>query len=202
MESPIINDDSRRFNLTNEGGAFGTVRLLKNVMGLWIIQKCRDIWQHETGVPLSYEELSDEAEEQSVDYTIDVDSPDLFNPPDMVKAIRKLCREQGFAAPENRGQIVSLVYKSLAEKYTQVIKEIEYTTKRSIDSLYIVGGGSQDTTLNKVVSSTFKGVKVFSGPSEATAIGNIMIQAYANGVVEGIHEIREVVRNSFDIRQF
>lgn len=202
IDSPIINEDSKRFNLTNEGGAFGTVRLLKNVMGLWILQQCRDIWQMETGSPLSYEEMSSEAEAQAVDFTIDVDSPELFNPPNMVEAITTLCIQQGSYIPENRGQIIHLVYSSLAEKYEQVLDEIEATTKRPIERLYIVGGGSQDSALNQIIASTLKDIKVFAGPSEATAIGNILVQAYANGEVSGLQEIREVVRNSFDIQQF
>ena len=202
VESPIINEDSKRFNLTNEGGAFGTIRLLKNVMGLWILQKCSDIWQTETGSPLSYEELSREAEAQAVDFTIDVDDPRLFNPPNMVEVIASLCKEQGLEALENRGQVIRLVYNSLAEKYKQVLDELETTTKKSIERLYIVGGGSQDATLNGLIASKLKGVKVFAGPTEATAIGNIMVQAQASGVVSNLHEIREVVRNSFDLRKY
>ncbi len=202
IDSPIINEDSKRFNLTNEGGAFGTVRLLKNVMGLWILQNCRDIWQKETGSPLSYEELSSEAEAQAVDFTIDVDSQELFNPPNMVEAITTLCIEQGSPVPENRGQIIHLIYSSLAEKYKQVIDEIEATTKKPIERLYVVGGGSQDSSLNRIIASTLKDIDVFAGPSEAAAIGNIMVQAYANGQVSNLQEIREVVRNSFDIQQF
>ena len=202
IDSPIINEESKRFNLTNEGGAFETIRLLKNVMGLWIIQKCRDIWQVETGSPLSYEELSSEAEAQALNFTIDVDAPELFNPPNMIEAITLLCKEQGLGVPENRGQIIHLVYNSLAEKYKQVLEELETTTKKSIKRLYIVGGGSQDATLNRIIASTLKGVEVFAGPTEATAIGNIMVQAQGNGVVSDLQDIREVVRNSFDIQQY
>ena len=202
VDSPIINEDSKRFNLTNEGGAFGTIRLLKNVMGLWIIQKCRDIWQAETGSPLSYEELSGEAEAEGVDFTIDVDSPELFNPPNMVEAVNTLCKEQGLEPPENRGQVIHLVYNSLAEKYKQVIDELQAVTKKPIEHLYIVGGGSQDATLNRIIASTLEGIRVYAGPTEATAVGNIMVQAYASGVVSDLREIRKIVCDSFDIQLY
>ena len=202
VDSPIISEDSRRFNLTNEGGAFGKIRLLKNVMGLWIIQKCRDVWQQETASPLSYEELSGEAEEQSVDFTIDADAPEFFNPPNMIEAINTHCRDKGFDEPENRGQIIHLVYNSLAEKYRTVLHEIETTTNRSISCLYIVGGGSQDSVLNRIIASKLKGIEVYAGPTEATAIGNIMMQAYASGYVSNLQEIREIIRNSFAIQRY
>ena len=202
IESPIINENSRRFNLTNEGGAFGKIRLLKNVMGLWIIQRCRDIWMQETGFPLSYGELSEEAEYQGVNYIIDVDAPEFFNPPNMLEAINQHCIENGHEIPENRGQYIHLVYNSLATRYQTVIEELEITTGKSIDRLFIVGGGSQDAVLNGMVASHLRGVEVYAGPTEATAIGNIMMQAFAKGILSGQEEIREIVRKSFDIQRY
>jgi len=202
IEKPIINETSRKFNLTNEGGAFGKIRLLKNVMGLWIIQRCRDIWMQETGFPLSYEELSEEAEYQGVNYIIDVDAPEFFNPPNMLEAINQHCRENGNDIPENRGQYIHLVYNSLAAKYRTVIEELETTTGKSIERLYIVGGGSQDAVLNGMIASNLRGIEVYAGPAEATAIGNIMMQAYGKGLVSGQEQIREIIRNSFDIKRF
>ncbi len=201
IESPIINKKSKRYNLTNEGGAFGKIRLLKNAMGLWIIQRCRDIWMQETGSPISYEELSEEAEHQGVNHIIDVDAPDFFNPPNMIEAIDRYCLRNGFDVPENRGQYIHLVYNSLAAKYQSVIEELETTIEKTIRRLYIVGGGSQDTVLNGRIASRMKGIEVFVGPTEATAIGNIMMQAYAKGILSSLGEIRSVVRNSFDIQQ-
>ncbi len=202
IDSPIINENSRRFNLTNEGGAFGKIRLLKNVMGLWIIQRCRDVWMEETGFPLSYEELSEEAEYQGVNYIIDVDAPEFFNPTNMLKAIDQHCRQNGYEIPENRGQYIHLVYNSLAAKYRMVIDELETTTGKSIERLYIVGGGSQDSVLNGMIASNLRDLEVYAGPAEATAIGNIMMQAYAKGLVSGQDEIRTIVRDSFDIQRY
>jgi len=202
VESPIINTQSRQFNLTNEGGAFGKIRLLKNVMGLWIIQRCRDIWQEENGTPISYEELSSEAEPQDPDCVIDIDAPEFFNPPNMIEAIYVHCRKKGLTVPASRGQIIHLVYNSLAEKYRSVIDELETTTKKSIERLYIVGGGSQDGILNQIIASKLEGIEVFAGPTEATAIGNIMLQAYACGSISGLEEIRGIIRNSFDIQRY
>ena len=202
IDSPIINECSRRFNLTNEGGSFEKIRLLKNVMGLWIIQRCREIWMQETGSPLSYEELSEEAEYQGVNYIIDVDAPEFFNPPNMLEAIDQNCRENGHTIPENRGQYIHLVYNSLAARYRAVIEELEITTGKSIDCLYIVGGGSQDAVLNGMIASNLRGIEVYAGPTEATTIGNIMMQAYANGLVSGQEEIREIVRTSFGIKRY
>jgi rhamnulokinase len=201
IDSPIINEKSRRFNLTNEGGAFGKIRLLKNVMGLWIIQRCRDIWMQETGFSLSYGELSEEAEYQGVNYIIDVDAPEFFNPPNMLEAIDEHCRENGHDIPENRGQYIHLVYNSLATRYRAVIEELETTTGTHIDRLYIVGGGSQDAVLNGMIASKLRGIEVYAGPTEATAIGNIMMQAFAKGLISGQWEIRQIVRNSFDIHR-
>ena len=202
IDSPIINENSRRFNFTNEGGAFGKIRLLKNVMGLWIIQRCRDIWMQETGSPLSYEELSEEAEYQGVNYIIDVDAPEFFNPPNMLQAIDQHCEKHGYEIPENRGQYIHLVYNSLAAKYRTVLEQLEIITCVPIKRLYIVGGGSQDTVLNGMIASNLKGIEVYAGPAEATAIGNIMMQAIANGFVFGQSDIREIVRRSFDIRRY
>ena len=202
IDSPIINEESRRLNLTNEGGAFEKIRLLKNVMGLWLIQRCRDVWMQETGFPLSYEELSDEAEYQGVNYVINVDAPEFFNPPNMIEAINQHCRENGYDIPENRGQYIHLVYNSLATRYRTVIEELEITSGISIERLYIVGGGSQDAVLNGMIASKLKGIKVYAGPTEATAIGNIMVQAFASGYVSDLHEIKAIIRNSFDIKRF
>lgn len=202
IDSPIINEDSRRFNLTNEGGAFGKIRLLKNVMGLWIVQQCRDVWMQETGFPLSYGELSEEAEYQGVNYIIDVDAPVFFNPPNMIEAINQRCKDSGYDIPKNRGQYIYLVYNSLAARYQTVIEELETASGVSIKQLYIVGGGSQDTVLNGMIASRLRGIEVYAGPTESTAIGNIMLQAYAKGFVSSLEEIREIVRSSFELQRY
>ena len=120
----------------------------------------------------------------------------------MIEAINQHCRENGYDIPENRGQYIHLVYNSLATRYRTVIEELEITSGISIERLYIVGGGSQDVVLNGMIASKLKGIKVYAGPIEATAIGNIMVQAFASGYISNLHEIRAIIRNSFDIKRF
>ncbi|MFW9995811.1 MAG: rhamnulokinase family protein [Candidatus Odinarchaeota archaeon] len=196
LKTPIITIRARKFNFTNEGGAFGTIRLLKNVMGLWLLQKCKEIWEKESNKMFSYQELSGEAEKETTDAIIDIDAPEFLNPRNMVEAIEQHCRENGQKTPETRGQIVRCIYQSLARKYQEVISQLEEVTGKKIERLYIVGGGSQDDLLNQIIAGTLK-IEVCIGPVEATAAGNIMLQAYATGVVSGLSEIREIIRNSF-----
>ncbi|MHA1820549.1 MAG: rhamnulokinase [Promethearchaeota archaeon] len=215
VKSPIINDEAKKFNLTNEGGAFGTIRLLKNIMGLWLLQRCKVIWDAEAELkgqpPLSYSDISELAiKEVGGRVIIDVDSPEFFNPDNMILAIQEHIKrkrnrnsdtQSDIWVPKTIGEITRVIYDSLAYKYGEILKMLEKVTKKKVKRLYIVGGGSQDKLLNQITADTL-GIDVYAGPIEATAIGNILMQAYADKQIKSLKEIRQIIRRSFKIQKF
>lgn len=205
IPNPIINEKGRSLNLTNEGGAFNTIRYLKNIMGLWLIQRSKAIWDEEAmkkGEKVTYAQISKEAQEVPAKRSIiSVDEPDFFNPKNMIDAIQKYCSKHDQPIPKTRGEIARCIYDSLAIRYKEVLSMIEESLGYNIEKLYIVGGGSQDTLLNQLTANEL-GIDVYAGPVEATALGNIMMQAYANGSVSGLKEIRNIIRNSVEIVRF
>jgi len=210
INHPIINEKSRELNFTNEGGAFDTIRFLKNIMGLWLIQKCKSIWDvkikkgkinnlDNSIKELTYSLISEEAEKSEPKRSIiAVDDPIFFNPINMEEAIQKYCEKTNQPIPKTIGQIARCIYDSLAVRYKEVINLLEEILGYKIKRLYIVGGGSQDKLLNQLTANELK-IDVYAGPIEATAIGNIMMQAYAKGFVNNLNEIRKIIRNSFEI---
>lgn len=205
IPSPIINEKGRSLNLTNEGGAFNTIRYLKNIMGLWLLQRSKAIWDEEAskkGEKITYAQISKEAQEVSPKRSIiSVDDPDFFNPKNMVESIQNYCSKHNQPVPKTRGEIARCIYDSLAIRYKEVLRMIEESIGYKIEKLYVVGGGSQDSLLNQLTANEL-GIDVFAGPVEATALGNIMMQAYANGTVSGLSEIRDIIRNSIEIKKY
>ena len=196
VAEPIINDDSLRYNLTNEGGVDGTYRFLKNIMGLWLVQECKRIWDRE-GNTADFGELMIEAENAApFKAVLDPNDSKFLNPPDMPKAIIDFCRESGQAAPESRGEILRCALESLALKYRNILEKMEQLRGKPIDVLHIVGGGIQNTLLCQFTANA-TGKTVIAGPVEATAIGNIMVQALATGDIASLQEGREIVRQSY-----
>jgi len=202
---PIINEKSFKFNFTNEGSADGGFRFLKNVTGFWIIQECKKFWDEKVK-SYSYDELTEIALKYGpADFRIDPDDskflkPDLIddNMPDRIKAY---CQETGQKVPETPAEIVRGVIESLANKYTKTIKMIEEITNRTINEIYIIGGGSRNALLCQLVANA-TGLPVYAGPVEAAAIGNLMIQAKSMGRIKSIVEGRKVIRKSFDIKKY
>ena len=195
LESPIINEDSRLANFTNEGGFAGKVRFLRNNMGLWLLERCRSSWSDQ-GESLNYQELVELAEATQADGSIfDPDDPRLLNPADMPGAIAECCRENGQPVPEGKGPMVRSIFESLALKYRFLLEHIERLRGRAVQRLHVVGGGARNRVLNQLTADA-AGVEVIAGPSEATATGNILIQAVACGFLSGLEDIREVVRNT------
>jgi rhamnulokinase len=194
---PVVTREAMEANFTNEGGFGGTTRFLKNVMGLWILQECRRTWARD-GRDYSYEELARLAEEApAAGALVDPDHPSFLAPGDMPARIRRFCEETGQRPPENPAAVARCVFESLALKYRHVIEQLERLTGRPIKTINVVGGGSRNELLCRLTADAAR-LPVVAGPVEATALGNVMAQAFARGRVGSPEEIRAVVRRSFE----
>ena len=201
LPRPQIDAAARAANFTNETGVGCTSRFLRNASGLWILQECRRIWQRE-GRKYDYGQLTELAEEaEPLRSLIDPGDARFLRPEHMPEEIRSYCRATGQPVPETPGQFARCVLESLALLYRQMLAQVESITGRTIRVLHIVGGGSRNALLNQFAANA-TGRTVLAGPVEATAIGNVLLQAVALGHVEGIGELRRVVRESFAIEQF
>jgi rhamnulokinase len=201
IDAPIINDAAYEANVTNEGGAFGTIRLLKNVMGLWLVQQCRAIWAAE-GNNYSYEDLMVMAERaEPFQSLIDPDDGRFLPPGDMPARIREFCAQTGQPIPQRDEQIIRCIYESLALKYRYVLEKFIALTGQSVDRLHIIGGGSQNVLLNQMTANAI-GRLVIAGPAEATALGNAIVQFIALGELADIAQAREFLSIALQTRTF
>ncbi len=201
LPHPLINDEVRMSNFTNEAGYGGTTRFLKNIIGLWLLQESRRSWSS-NGNKLEYDEINRLAESAEPFRSLIDPSDDRFlNPADMPATIAAFCRDTGQPEPETPGQFARCILESLALLYGDTLNTIEQLTNRSIKRLHIVGGGSQSRLLNQF-SANATGRTVLAGPVEATAIGNVLIQAIANGDIASLAELRQIVRNSFTVESY
>ena len=201
LPQPVVTPESLEANFTNEGGFGGTTRFLKNVMGLWLLQECRRTWSREGSAP-SYEALIEAAEAApAFGPLVDPDWPPFLPPGDMPARIRRFCRATGQPAPEDPGALVRCVLESLALKYRWVVERIVALTGRPIETIHVVGGGAHNGLLCRLTAGA-TGRPVLAGPAEATALGNVMVQAFARGSVASLAQIRAVVRRSTAIRQY
>jgi rhamnulokinase len=197
---PVISERSLEANFTNEGGVGGAVRFLKNVSGLWLVQGCRKAWLAEG--PVTFEELTcAAAEAPPFAALIDPDDPGFLNPPDMPEAIAAYCRRTGQKMPGTRAALVRSLLESLALKYRQVIGELRRVLGHPIEKIHVIGGGSQNRLLCQLTADA-TALPVVAGPAEATAIGNILVQAMALGCLSSPAEIRSIIRQSFDLRTY
>lgn len=195
-DEPVLSPAAMDGGLTNEGGAGAKIRLLKNIMGLWLLQQSRRRWQWE-GESYSYAELTQMAEEApAFSSLIDPDDPQFLNPHSMPEAIEDYCRRTGQHVPQSKGQVCRTILESLALKYRWSLDRLREATGKKLDVLHIVGGGIQNKLLCQFAANAC-GVRVVAGPVEATAIGNLMVQAIAIGEVENIGKAREVIATSF-----
>ena len=201
IPEPIINNQTFKYQFTNEGGVDGTIRLLKNIMGLWLVQECRRHWQTE-GQDLSYDELTEmAAKAPSFSVYIDPNYSDFLSPGQMPAKISAYLTITGQITIQDEGVLIRSILESLALNYAWVLEQIEELTGKSIDTLHIVGGGIQNELLCQfTANATAK--KVITGPIEATASGNILMQAKAVGQVQSFKQIRQIVRNSFDVKEY
>jgi rhamnulokinase len=197
LDEPVINDRSLPMNLTNEMGAGGKVRLLKNIAGLWLLQECRRAWALE-GAEFTYEDLAHQAA-AARSFTAILDPDAFLEPGDMPGRITEYCKSTGQRAPASSAEISRMILESLALRYRQVLEMIESLLDRRFPVIHIVGGGSQNQVLNQFVADA-TGRTVIAGPTEATAIGNVLIQAIGSGELSGLEEARAVVRRSFPTR--
>ncbi len=199
-DRPIITPDSLSFNFTNEGGVCGTFRVLKNIMGLWLVQECRRVWAQD-GIELSYGELTDlAAAAPAFGPLVEPDSHQFLRPGDMPSRIREFCVHTGQKPPETRGEVVRCALESLALKYRWVLEKLEIMYK-PLQTIHIVGGGSQNTLLCQFAADATQRL-VVAGPVEATAAGNVLMQALARGQIGSLAEGRDMVRRSFDVTTY
>ena len=195
---PIINEKARRFNVTNEGGVSGTFRVLRNIMGLWLVQECKRTWGLQ-GKELSYTTLTEMATKaEPFRSIIDPDDTSFLKPCDMPARIREFCKRTNQPVPETEGQVVRTALDSLALKYRWVLERLEALMGWQLDTIHMVGGGIQNKLLCQLAANV-TGRPVIAGPVEATAIGNILVQAMGLGYISSIEQGREIVRKSFDL---
>ena len=196
LDAPVLTDQARRFNLTNERGVDGTTRLLRNVMGLWLMQECRREWN------TSYDELQALAARARPDVPLfDPDDDRFLRPGDMPARIAAACRESGQPAPDGRGEIVRSAVVSLACKYRLVLDRLELVTGREIDVVHVIGGGARNDLLCRLTAD-LAGRPVLAGPVEATALGNVLVQARATDELASLAEMRALVAASITPRVF
>jgi rhamnulokinase len=201
IPEPIINEQSLAFNVTNEGGVANTIRLLKNISGLWLLQESRRQWQRE-GHAYSWDDLlALAAQAKPFLCLVDPDAHDFLNPGDMVQAIRSYCLRTGQPQPETVGAVVRCCLESLALKYRWVMEGLQKLTGRRFEKALIVGGGSQNRLLSQFTADCCE-VPVIAGPVEATALGNIMMQAVATGRLDSIATGRQAIAASFQRQTF
>ncbi len=198
---PVVNDQVMELNFTNEGGVGNTIRLLKNICGLWMVQQCRQVW-NQAGKNWSWEDLNrmSGAARPLVSF-INPDAQDFLSPKNMPEAICEFCRRTGQAVPENEGAVLRCALDSLAMKFRHVLGMCEQLNGSPIRTIHIVGGGTQNKQLCQAAADAC-GRRVVAGPIEATAIGNLMMQAVAAGDVAGIAQAREVIKNSFPVDEY
>jgi len=197
---PLVSELTLEMNFTNEGGVDGTTRFLKNIMGMWLIQECKRIWDEEE--VLDWQQIVDMSlETEHFKCLINPDDQAFLNPGNMPIAIEKYCKETGQSVPSCKGEIARCIYDSLVLKYKYTIEQIESVTGNKIERLHIIGGGANNSMMNQLTADAL-GIPVFAGPTEATAIGNLMIQARAMGAVGSLEEIRKVICESFEMTEF
>ena len=199
-KEPIINNVSYERNFTNEGGVEGTTRFLKNICGMWLLERCRKEWGDDA--PADYGVLLSEAMKvPAFQSLINPDNPVFANPADMQGAIKEYCRATGQHVPEGYAEICRCIFESLALRYRQVAGYLKEMASFPIDTLHIIGGGSLNEYLNQFTANA-TGLTVLAGPQECTALGNIMLQAKAAGAVGGIFDMRRIIAESVTMKRY
>ena len=189
--------ESMKANFTNEGGYDHRFRYLKNIMGLWMIQSVKKEFTED----LSFAEICEMASKETISSIVDCNDDCFLAPKSMIDAVQKFCRDTDQQVPETVGEISSVIYNSLAKCYGDTVEEIEAITGRKYSTIYVVGGGSNAGYLNELTAK-YTGRKVSAGPSEATAIGNIIVQMLHDGVFASLPEARTCVKESFDVKMY
>ena len=200
LEQPVLDDDAQAFNLSNERGVDGTTRLLRNVMGLWLLQECRRSLAP-SGAS-EYEDLLRLAEAASDDVALfDPDDEDLLRPGEMPKRIAEACARAGQHAPASTAELVRSILVSLACKYRLVLERLEHVAGRSIETIHVIGGGARNAVLGQITADVL-GRRVLAGPVEATALGNVLVQARAAGELGSLADMRTVAAASAQLATY
>ena len=197
LKAPVTDQKAYEFNATNEGGFGGTIRFLRNITGMWAIQSIKRELENKYG----YQELMYLAmDEKDFDSIVDLNDERFLAPDSMINTIKDYCRETNQKVPENVGQVMNVVYRSLAGIYKDTIVKMEEVTGKTFDTINIVGGGSKDEYLN-TLTKNYTGKRVIAGPTEGTAVGNLLSQAISSGEVKDLKEGRKIVTNSFKVKE-
>ena len=200
-ETPIIDDESYSLNFTNEGGIDGTTCFLRNITGMWLLEQCRKEWEKD-GKSYSYPEIVEMANNTTPLRSIINPEDDCFtNPASMTAAISNYCKEHNQPIPESDGEYIRCIFDSLALCYRHTLEAISKVSPHSIERLHVIGGGSKNALLNQLTANA-TGIPVYAGPSEATAIGNCMVQAMAAGLVADRHEMRRLISKIVPPQEF
>lgn len=195
----IISDKSFEYNFTNEGGIEGTTRFLKNICGMWLLERCRKEW---TDAPADVNQINKDAmEAPAFQSFIFPDAPEFANPSSMVDAIKSYCEKTGQHVPQDYKEMARCIFESLAMRYRQVLGYLNDMAPFSIEKLHVIGGGSRNTYLMQMAANS-TGLEVVTGPVEGTAIGNIMLQAKAAGLVSDMFEMRKIIANSIELNAY
>jgi len=201
VREPSVGLKALQYNFTNEGGVFGTWRLSKNIMGLWLVQECRREWKRQ-GQDHSYDEMTQlAAQSDQFLAVIDPDDDAFFHPGDMPERIQQYCQKTGQHVPQTKGEVLRVALESLALKYRWVLERTEELSGKRLDPIHIIGGGTKNRLLNQLTADAADRT-VVTGPVEATAIGNLLMQAIGLGHLGSLAEAREVVRNSFELEEY
>jgi rhamnulokinase len=201
LPEPRISEEGRKAGFTNEIGYGGSVRFLKNLIGLWILQECRRQWEV-AGEACDYAELNRLAEEaEPLRSIIHPNAARFLRPDGMLEKVQSYCKETGQPAPRTPGEFTRCILESLALLYDVTLRDLQEVSGVTLEKLHIVGGGSQSALLNQLTADA-SGMQVIAGPVEATAAGNVMIQALAHGHLQDLAEVRRVIRHSFEVRTF
>ena len=201
INESVINEKSRAYNFTNEGGVDGTYRFLKNIAGLWLVQESKRTWDLADNV-LSFDELTGRAQQAArLTSLIDPDAPEFVAPGDMPARIRAYCSRTGQALPQSEGAFVRCALDSLALKCRYVLGNIREALDKPFNEIHIIGGGIQNTLLCQLIADA-TGLVVHAGPVEASALGNILVQAIASGELGSLSEARDIVRASTPIQTY
>jgi rhamnulokinase len=202
VSEPLLTEAALEANVTNEGGVDGTIRLLRNVMGLWLLQQTRQSIASAGGELLTYADLTALAAGAPPSTTwLDPDDPRFLRPGDFRSTVASYCRETQQPVPEEPAALVRTIFESLALKYALVLRQLEALTGRTVGKLHVVGGGAQNELLCKLTADA-TAVPVLAGPIEATAIGNLIVQAIAIGELASLAEARALVARSFPARTY
>lgn len=201
VTTPVLTEQALEWNFTNEAGVSGTTRLLKNIMGLWLVQECKRIWEKE-GVSLSYEQMTEMAERaRPFGFLIDPDHDMFLNPDHMPQQVQHYCRITNQPVPQSKGEIVRCILESLALKYRWALERTEKLAGTSFPVVHMVGGGIKNRLLCQFTANATTR-PVLAGPSEASTLGNLLVQYMALGKIKNLQEARSVVKHSYPVEIF